>query len=439
MRTKLRSKISLLFVVCAVLLAIPAVALADNIVDDLEGAATTKTITAGDSFANNYWVVANSAAGSPSGCDVGVADDGNTATFSINTPAGVTASPSSLTFDECKDGPNNHAQAVTFTSSTAGTYEITVSKDSGTGSYNTNPSKFTLVVNASSGGGGGGGDTTAPVITKVVTPASPDGNNGWYKSPVSVDWTVSDPESAISSQNGCDDFTINSDQLEQTYTCTATSAGGTSSDSVTLKVDVTKPTNVQFTGGGLSDGASYDFGDVPAAPTGCTADDATSGLAGPCDVTGYSTAVGNQTLTATATDNAGNVATATRSYTVKAWRLSGFYQPVDMDTATTEAVNTVKGGSTVPLKFEVFKASGPEFTDTAVVDTFTVKGVTCPATGFITDDIELTTTGGTSLRYDATAGQFIQNWQTTKKPGACYDVTMQTDDGSKLLAHFQLK
>jgi hypothetical protein len=124
---------------------------------------------------------------------------------------------------------------------------------------------------------------------------------------------------------------------------------------------------------------------------------------------------------------------------VKAWRLSGFYQPVDMDTATTEAVNTVKGGSTVPLKFEVFKASGPEFTDTAVVDTFTVKGVTCPATGFITDDIELTTTGGTSLRYDATAGQFIQNWQTTKKPGACYDVTMQTDDGSKLLAHFQLK
>src|SRR5215217_6520332 len=100
MRTKLRGKISLLFMTCAVLLAIPAIVLADNIVDDLEGAATTKTITAGDSFTNNYWVVANSSAGTPSGCDVGVVNDGTTATFTINTPAGVTATPSSLTFDE---------------------------------------------------------------------------------------------------------------------------------------------------------------------------------------------------------------------------------------------------------------------------------------------------------------------------------------------------
>jgi hypothetical protein len=432
MRTKLRSKISLLFVVCAVLLAIPAVALADNIVDDLEGAATTKTITAGDSFANNYWVVANSAAGSPSGCDVGVADDGNTATFSINTPAGVTASPSSLTFDECKDGPNNHAQAVTFTSSTAGTYEITVSKDSGTGSYNTNPSTFTLVVNASSGGGGGGGDSTAPVITKVVTPASPDGNNGWYKSPVSVDWTVSDPESAISSQNGCGDFTINSDQLEQTYTCTATSAGGTSSDSVTLKVDVTKPTNVQFTGGGLSDGASYDFGDVPAAPTGCTADDATSGVAS-CDVDGYSDAVGDQEVTATATDNAGNTATKTLSYEVVGWTLKGFYPPVDMGIH-----NTMKGGQTVALKFEVFKTiSGDELTDTSVIKTFTQK-VNCTTSGGV-DAIEEFATGNTSLRYDTTSGQFIFNWKSPKSPGTCYRVTMTTLDGSSISSDFTLK
>jgi hypothetical protein len=434
MRTKLRSKISLLFVVCAVLLAIPAVALADNIVDDLEGAATTKTITAGDSFANNYWVVANSAAGSPSGCDVGVADDGNTATFSINTPAGVTASPSSLTFDECKDGPNNHAQAVTFTSSTAGTYEITVSKDSGTGSYNTNPSTFTLVVNASSGGGGGGGDTTAPVITKVVTPASPDGNNGWYKSPVSVDWTVSDPESAISSQNGCGDFTINSDQLEQTYTCTATSAGGTSSDSVTLKVDVTKPTNVQFqfTGDALSDGASYDFGDVPDAPTGCTADDATSGLDS-CTVTGYSDAVGDQEVTATATDNAGNTATKTLSYEVVGWTLKGFYPPVDMGIH-----NTMKGGQTVALKFEVFKTiSGDELTDTSVIKTFTQK-VNCTTSGGV-DAIEEFATGNTTLRYDTTGGQFIFNWKSPKSPGTCYRVTMTTQDGSSISADFTLK
>ena len=45
----------------------------------------------------------------------------------------------------------------------------------------------------------------------------------------------------------------------------------------------------------------------------------------------------------------------------------------------------------------------------------------------------------TSLRYDATAGQFIQNWQTPKLPGQCYRVTMTTDDGSALVAFFKLK
>jgi hypothetical protein len=91
----------------------------------------------------------------------------------------------------------------------------------------------------------------------------------------------------------------------------------------------------------------------------------------------------------------------------------------------------------VPLKFEVF--AGSELTDVAVVDKFVVTGVTCPGVDAATDNIELTTTGGTSLRYDATAGQFIQNWQTPKKPGACYKVTMTTDDGSTLVALFKLK
>jgi hypothetical protein len=82
--------------------------------------------------------------------------------------------------------------------------------------------------------------------------------------------------------------------------------------------------------------------------------------------------------------------------------------------------------------------AGSELTDVAVVDAFAVKGVACPA-GETTDDVELVTTGGTSLRYDTTAGQFIQNWQTPKKPGACYTVTMKTDDDSSISANFRLK
>ena len=40
-------------------------------------------------------------------------------------------------------------------------------------------------------------------------------------------------------------------------------------------------------------------------------------------------------------------------------------------------INTIKGGQTVPLKFEVFDQNGQEITDTSIVDTFTQKKVSC--------------------------------------------------------------
>ncbi|MBA3389344.1 MAG: PxKF domain-containing protein [Rubrobacter sp.] len=82
--------------------------------------------------------------------------------------------------------------------------------------------------------------------------------------------------------------------------------------SFTVKLDKTAP-NVSFSGGPDASG-QYPYGSVPAEPT-CTATDATSTLAS-CVITGYGNAVGPHTLTATATDKAGNEATATRTYTV---------------------------------------------------------------------------------------------------------------------------
>ena len=54
-------------------------------------------------------------------------------------------------------------------------------------------------------------------------------------------------------------------------------------------------------------------------------------------------------------------------------------------------------------------------------------------------DLPLAVGPGTSLRYDTTAGQFVQNWATPKKPGTCYTVTMTTQDGSTKSANFILK
>jgi hypothetical protein len=273
-------------------------------------------------------------------------------------------------------------------------------------------------------------DTTPPVITPTVVGTL--GNNGWYTSDVTVSWSVVDNQSTVSSTTGCDPTTISTDTTGVTLTCTATSAGGTDSASVKIKRDATAP-EVSLVGGPV-DGGKYYFGDVPAAPT-CTASDATSGLNGDCSVTGYIALVGVQhTVTASATDLAGNKSTDSASYDVLAWTLNGFYKTVDMG---DDVLNTVKGGSTVPLKFEIFTGS-TELVSTSNVMSFMTKQVVCE-TGAVEETLEITSTGGTSLRYDSVAGQFIQNWQTPKRPGACYEVTMTTQDGSSLVAFFKLK
>ena len=112
--------------------------------------------------------------------------------------------------------------------------------------------------------------------------------------------------------------------------------------------------------------------------------------------------------------------------------MNGFYAPIDKGIH-----NTVKGGNTVPLKFEVF--AGPtELTDVAVVGSFVAQKVNCDGT-LPTDSVEMTSNQGTSLRYDTTGGQFIQNWKTPTAAGSCYKVTMTTDDNSSISALFKIK
>jgi probable HAF family extracellular repeat protein len=82
-------------------------------------------------------------------------------------------------------------------------------------------------------------DTTPPLIQSNVTGTL--GNLGWYVSNVQVGWTVNDDDSAISSSTGCGSTSVTTDTAELTFTCSATSAGGTSTRSVTIKRDATAP------------------------------------------------------------------------------------------------------------------------------------------------------------------------------------------------------
>jgi hypothetical protein len=84
-----------------------------------------------------------------------------------------------------------------------------------------------------------GSDTTPPLIQSNVTGTV--GGGGWYVSDADVTWSVTDAESAVTASAGCDPTSITTDTAGSTLTCSATSAGGTSSQSVTIKRDSTAP------------------------------------------------------------------------------------------------------------------------------------------------------------------------------------------------------
>ena len=286
---------------------------------------------------------------------------------------------------------------------------------------NVSPGTFTITVR----------DTTAPAFSNVPDNQTLEATSA---AGATATWT---PPTALDIVDGgvvvvCDHTPGSTFALgTTTVSCTATDAAGNGeSETFTITVRDTTAPAVSFVGGPTA-GSSPIFGSVPPAPT-CTATDVVSGAVN-CTVTGWTNAVGNHVLTGTATDAAGNKGEATRSYSVTAWTVSGFYNPVDGG----GIVNTVKGGSTVPLKFEVF--AGPtELTQTSAILTFKQRTVAC-AGGAVLDEIEIVSTGGTSLRYDATGGQFIQNWQTPKQAGACYVATVTMADGSSITASFKLK
>ncbi|MGQ0792090.1 MAG: PxKF domain-containing protein [Nitrosopumilaceae archaeon] len=181
----------------------------------------------------------------------------------------------------------------------------------------------------------------------------------------------------------------------------------------------------------INDGDSFNFGNIPPEPT-CIAQDDLSGVDGDCSVIGYQTIVGIHQIQFIASDLAGNTNTITIDYQILPWSIAGFYLPVDMG----EVLNSVKGGSTVPLKFEVFQGT-TELTETSIAQLIQ-QNVQCD-TSMVIDEVEITTTGNTELRYDQDSSQFIFNWKTPKLPGTCWDITLETTDESSIVAHFTLK
>jgi hypothetical protein len=142
---------------------------------------------------------------------------------------------------------------------------------------------------------------------------------------------------------------------------------------------------------------------------------------------------GTTTVNCSATDDSGNTATGSFTVTVNfGW--NGFFAPVD----NNGVLNAIKGGQSVPLKWNIPNGSGGWISSLEVVSSIRQATFTCTA-GAPTDDVEAPTSGQTSLRYDTTANQYIYNWQSPKTSNTCYKVTVNLTDGSSRSALFKTK
>jgi hypothetical protein len=155
-------------------------------------------------------------------------------------------------------------------------------------------------------------DATPPTIAGSASPAA--NARGWNNSAVTVSFACTDATSGIA---GCTARQILGEGANQAANGTATdNVGNTAATSVTgINIDLTPPT-VSVTG--VTDGAIYTLGSVPAA--GCTTTDALSGVqtsAAPSVTGGDANGLGTFTASCTgATDNADNPGSASATYQV---------------------------------------------------------------------------------------------------------------------------
>ena len=160
----------------------------------------------------------------------------------------------------------------------------------------------------------GANDTTPPVVTAALAPAA--NNNGWNNANVTVNWLASDAQSGIQASSGCASSTVNVDTAGTSFSCTATSVGGTTTKSVTVRKDTVTPTSTITSPAALTYArgtplrAAYTCQDTLSGIASCTGSVANGALIA-------TNKAGTFTFKVTATDKAGNAATRSVVYAVR--------------------------------------------------------------------------------------------------------------------------
>lgn len=226
------------------------------------------------------------------------------ASYAIGAAATANYSCSDLTagIEQCSGSIANGAALDT---SSAGSKSITVLATDAAG----NTASVLVSYNVTSAS-----DTSPPVIQPAISGTL--GSNGWYTSNVTLTWQVNDPQSQVSASNGCQQRSVTQDTQGTTFTCQATSAGGSASRSVTIKRDSAAPTVVVLSPLGLT----YPRGLWVPALFACV--DLRSDVAQCRGTVSLGSRIdtasaGEKTFKVTATDEAGNTRVANVNYRVR--------------------------------------------------------------------------------------------------------------------------
>jgi hypothetical protein len=116
------------------------------------------------------------------------------------------------------------------------------------------------------------------------------------------------------------------------------------------------------------------------------------------------------------------------------YAFSGFLAPL----RDAPAVNAGKAGRTYAVKWQLRDANGNFVATLDAVTGLFVQRTSCSAFASEPSDIEdAAATGGTSLRYDSDANQYVFNWATPATPG-CYALFLELDSGQTFPAFFSL-